>query len=226
MTITTKADWLSCSDLDALLDFLDGKVSDRKFHLFASACLRRAMHVLPRQYGANVIEVTERFADGLATPEELAAAWSSAELDARVAAGFTPRLLAGVDASVAADAIAWAAARRAAWRSTGEMDPAAWQDVFDARWTAAWEEAWTREREQQILLLHDIVGNPFRKPRPATTWPSEVVEVARAFYHGLPCRHELVKALERIGATYYAQHFDDGVHPKGCWVLDLILHRS
>jgi hypothetical protein len=37
----TEAEWLACKDLDVMLRFLEGKVSERKLRLFVVACCRR-----------------------------------------------------------------------------------------------------------------------------------------------------------------------------------------
>ena len=72
-----EADWLTCPDSRAMLDFLRGKASDRKQRLFACACCRLVWgSLLPRSQRA--VEVAEKYADGLATEQDLHRARSQA----------------------------------------------------------------------------------------------------------------------------------------------------
>jgi hypothetical protein len=56
--------WLSCDDPEAMLDFVRGRVSQRKLRLFAAACCRRVWHLLIRDASKNAVEFLERLADG------------------------------------------------------------------------------------------------------------------------------------------------------------------
>src|SRR4051794_37454541 len=90
--------WLSCTDPEKMLDFLRGKGSDRQFRLFACACCRRAWRFMKDERSRAAIEVSERYADGEATDEDL----MDAEGDAWDAAG-------GEGAGSKCESAAWAA---------------------------------------------------------------------------------------------------------------------
>src|SRR6516225_2830409 len=79
----TEAEWLACTDPEPMLKFLRGKAGSRKLRLFACACLRRVWHLLIEEPCRTAVEVSERYADGLATREELDAAWYEATHAAR-----------------------------------------------------------------------------------------------------------------------------------------------
>jgi hypothetical protein len=64
-----------------MLEFLHGggQVSDRQWRLFAVGGCRQVWHHITSDVARHAVEVAERFADGLASQEELAAAWWSFE---------------------------------------------------------------------------------------------------------------------------------------------------
>ncbi len=66
----TKAEWDRCTNPAPMLDFLRGKVADRKLRLFACACCRHIWPLLGDERFRRAVEVAERFADGLASREE------------------------------------------------------------------------------------------------------------------------------------------------------------
>jgi len=88
---------------------------DREIRLYAVWCARQVQHLMTDKRSIDALDVAERYANGLATDKELAAA------------------------SDAADA-AWAAASAAAWAATSDARAAAWAAASDAR-AAAWA-AW------------------------------------------------------------------------------------
>jgi len=91
---------------------------DREIRLFAVFCARRVQHLMTDQRSLTALDVAERFANGLATEEELAVARGAAAA-AAWAAG-----------AAAAAGAAWVAAAGAAWvaaadaeRETQEAEP-------------------------------------------------------------------------------------------------------
>src|SRR5438552_2681124 len=62
--------WLGCTNPTPMLDFVRDRASDRKLRLFAVACCRRIWHLFKDEGSQRVVEVAERYADGLAGPQE------------------------------------------------------------------------------------------------------------------------------------------------------------
>jgi hypothetical protein len=91
--------------------------NDKNLRLFACWCVRKIWHLLTDERSRNAVVVAEKYANGLATQEELAAArdaaWAARDVvrDAAWAAAWD----AAWDAARAARAAARAAARDAAW---------------------------------------------------------------------------------------------------------------
>ena len=99
----------------------DGVLDDKTLRLFACFCARQNWHLLTDERSRNAVEVAERFANGLASDDELAAARDAARA-ARDAAWAAAR-----EASVAASVAwaAWEAARDAqsVWLRTNVPNP-------------------------------------------------------------------------------------------------------
>ena len=72
---------------DALwcLQAVDGH--DREIRLYAVWCARQVQHLMTDKRSLDAIDVAERFANGLATENELDIAWAAARAAARAAAG-------------------------------------------------------------------------------------------------------------------------------------------
>jgi hypothetical protein len=107
-----------------------GVLTDRELRKFAVWCARQVQHLMTDARSVAALDVAERHAEGLATDEELHAAWAAADAAADAAAA-------------AAWAAAWAAARVAAW----DAAYAAWDAARAAARVAAWDAqaAWLRE---------------------------------------------------------------------------------
>lgn len=147
----TEAEWHASNDPWEMLKWMNApescgsrpwsewKPTDRQLRLFACACVRQVWHLLRYKRSRQAVEVAERFADGLATREELSAARADSRNGERDAA------------------------TEAAWCVTVE---AVWVAASDASWSAAWdsaaESASAVARAAQADLLRDIAGNPFR----------------------------------------------------------------
>ena len=93
---------------------------DKEKRVFAVWCVRQVQHLLTDPRSIAALDVAERFANGLASQEELEAAWTAA------------------DAARAADAVAYRAAR-AAWQASSAAYSA--YSAAYAAYSAAWQAA-------------------------------------------------------------------------------------
>ena len=118
---------------------------DREIRLFAVWCARQVEHLMEDQRSKDALNVAERFANGEATQDELAAAGAAAWAAAWDAA----RATAGDAAGDAAGAAAWAAA----WDAAGGAAGAA---AGDAAWAAAWAAARATAWDAQEKRLREL----------------------------------------------------------------------
>ena len=82
-----------------------GVLTDKELRLFAVSSARQVQHLMTDQRSIDALDVAERYANGEATDEELAAAWDTARDAALAAARDAARaasLAAAWDASLAA----------------------------------------------------------------------------------------------------------------------------
>ena len=93
---------------------------EREMRLFAVDCARSVQHLMTDKRSLDALDVAERFANGLATQTELAAA------DAAWAAAWAAADAAADAAWAAAWDVGWAAARVAAWAAAAAAGDAAW----------------------------------------------------------------------------------------------------
>src|SRR4051794_26497518 len=108
----TEAEWLSCRDPDPLLAYLRGKASDRKFHLFVSACCRRIWSMLdPRSQ--RLVEAFEGHDAGLVSPEALGEAAERHQRVWRDRPASSPARIVGRAAGALVGCGGWAAALNA-----------------------------------------------------------------------------------------------------------------
>jgi hypothetical protein len=196
-TPMTEAEWVRSSDVGAMLEFLGDLASDRKYRLFACACCRLHWHSLLDPRSRQAVEMAERFADGFAAREQLAAVRTAAQ------------------AALASDSPAVVSACSAA----------AWVAAGSSR-VAAWAVSKNTERKEQPVLLREIFGNPFRPVLAPATWPPAVTELAKQLYAGESCEAPLRQALQQAGHTELGDHFCRPNHPKGCWAVDLLLGKT
>ncbi len=222
----TEAEWLACTDPAKMLEFLRGKVSDRKLRLFACACCGRIRHLLPDERSQKAVEAAEGFADGLCTRDDLTAAFRDAQQPCFDAIN---RADGWDDLAMAAIAAKNAAAISEDFPSGVIYHAAVLGDHHDMARQAV-------RHIEQCSLLREIFGSPFRPPRPlplvVLAWNnSTAARIAQAIYEErafdrLPV---LADALEEAGCTdpdILSHCRSAGPHVRGCWVVDLILGKQ
>jgi hypothetical protein len=99
-----------------------------------------------------------------------------------------------------------------------------------------WQKAERAEQAAQAVLLRDIVGNPFRPPRPLD--PAVFVHnggaaprLAGVIYEGrqfgdLPVLADLLEEDGLTDAALLGHLRGPGPHGLGCWALDAVLGKS
>ncbi len=184
--------------------------SERKVRLFMCACAHKVSHSIGRQDFERTIQIVERIADGELTTKDLtrdyfeSAAFSDSPL--------TPPSYERIPARLRTTAMSLLPT----FYSVRDFVRFGTQDF--------WE---TVPPGVQSTLIRHIFGNPFRPYPPPDYWPATVLELANAVYAGQNCAPMLADALEEAGHAELGEHMrSESVHPKGCWVLDLILGKS
>jgi len=212
----TEQEWLGDGEIDEMLEFVRGKVSERKLRLIAVACCRCGKDALTKQGIQNAINLAERFADGLA---------STAERDALLKTGSFD-----VFQEITPDGFAPSAAAAALWPDAGRGAE------FASQWAMlSIYGSFVTYPSVSIDLanyLRDIVGNPFRPVTVDPTWlTSTVVSLAQGIYdeRALDQLPILADALEDAGCDSpdILNHCrQPGEHVRGCWVVDLLLEKK
>jgi hypothetical protein len=255
VTAVTEDEWLKAVDVRWLGLGRLIKISPRKQRLCAAAFCRRVGHLLKAAGCRHAIEVAERYADRLATTQDLRAAHARASADHRSTDSF---LTMGECARrYATQAVCWATHPNKRHYAASVADSASCgaacaafephlPSTLEHKSTEDWERNNTRHRtahagecSAQMHLLREIVGNPFR---PVVLDPgcrvAGVTGLAQTAYEerdtasGLldPARLAvLADALEEAGCGDWdvLTHLrSPGPHVRGCWAVDLVLGLS
>jgi hypothetical protein len=216
----TEAEWLGSPDLPALLDHLSRHATERKARLLACALCRRHWTWMVDERSREVVEITERCAEGSASQEELHAAYADAVIAAEDVEGAR-----GLDSEQAA----------AGWAALAVAGPNV-AEVEDLLSSARKEER-AESRAIHVALFHCVFGNPFRLfTLDPTLMTPTVKTLAQAAYDERtlpggeldPVRLSvLADAVEEAGAGgEVVEHLrGKGPHVRGCWVVDHLLEK-
>lgn len=209
----TEAEWqVSTDPLLMAGQFGFSKSARRKSMLFGCACCRHVWDHLHHQAMQNAVTVAEDFADGRATQDELRGAELAAvEIPA---AAYLPGARAVIHLCRRGGS---SVARSAA--GAGYIRPSS--EVLDAR------------SAHFAGLLRDIFGNPFVPTAFDPEWRTSTAQLlAKQMYESrdfgvMPI---LADALQDAGCDSedILNHCRqvNGVHVRGCWVVDLVLDKA
>lgn len=181
----------------------------RKYRLFYCACCRRRWSALP-VLAQSAIETVERCADGRDSAKSLREARRTAEAAAR-AAQPVPH--------------------------AGEYDPAAWEVALATRLVVAATApharlrlggAWPVGAGDQVALLRELFGNPFRPVEIEPAWLTatvrtlaHLVRTERAF-ELMPVLGDALQDAGCERAEVLDHCYGPGPHALGCWLVDAL----
>jgi hypothetical protein len=208
--------------------FTRSKAGKRKLRLFACACCRLVWDLLHDPLSRQAVEVAERFAEDQANKQELAMIHARAQ---QVRKGTMPPDESGARAMCAASMAADAA------------HPQAFGAALNHTVYAMPLAGYTFQGKQGEYVLCDllrcVMGNPFRPLSPQRAWLTPTVTgLAHAAYDNrlLPCGTldparlcVLADALEDGGcadAEILTHLRAPGLHPRGCWAVDLLFRKE
>jgi hypothetical protein len=204
----TETDWLTCSDSTPMLEFLLDNTSHRKLCLYGSACCHRFWQHITHEHSRNAVEVLEKYADGLATERQLTAVFNAHERT--FGKHSHDGIYYGVEAAIQ---IAYGSNPYYVLLSSSP-------DLI------------SNERLSQSSLLREIFGNPFR---PATIDPrwlsSTVIDLAHSIYDERAFERMPILADALMDAGCDSDEIinhcrSEGLHVRGCWVVDLLLSQK
>ncbi len=221
----TEAEWLTCRRPELMLNYLRDNATDRKLRLLACACCRLVWGVLTAEYARRAVEVSERFAEGDATAEELdAAAESVADLwDAMDPDGMIED---GVGSTTPGEYRVYRAIRAAFWAACRDREfvTKAHFEVGEAT------EHKGALRAAACGIWRDIF--PFHPISLHHSWlTSTVTALAQGMYDSrdFSAMPILADALQDAGCDNdeILQHCRGlGPHVRGCWVVDACLGKG
>ncbi len=238
-------EWLTCADPEAMIRFLEGKATGRKWRLVAFACVQRVVteRRLQAEIGSReprwkaIIKLVEEFIEGHASRVDLAGMHESCRLGVLSFLTEPP--------SVAGSYMAWRTSVEAAFVSSWtipnyETGPQP-NRFYRARTEAPRERRKATERRAQCDLFRCVFGHLFWQDSilddtvldPAILqWNDGTVRrIAQAIYDQRAFDHMpiLADALEDAGcdnADILNHCRNGGEHVRGCWVIDLLLGKS
>jgi hypothetical protein len=218
----TEEEWLAGTGPYELLKHRMTR-DERKRRLLDCACVRRVLHFLVDTRYLDAVSAAEDFADGKLT-------WNEMKGTARRKANASLRELrprVRTHYSRYASEAAVATTNRQA-KNEGMLLAASTMGYT----TNDYKTNLEREMAEQVKLVHDIFGNPFRPISFNPSWrTSTVLTLARHMYDSrdFTAMPILADALQDAGCDNedILNHCrQPGEHVRGCFVVDLVLEKK
>jgi hypothetical protein len=225
----TEAEWLACTDPRRMLDYVEvyhrvarTRNGRRKLRLFACACCRRLWHLPDNEHGKPVVEVLERFADGLVGWDDVLGAIEAEK------------------AAMAALELGWAKEWRRVrlWQAVERAARYRPQDATDKHSLFLYRYLGGNGDEGPgalCCLIREVFGNPFRPASLDPVWLAWhgglLVSMARRMYESrdftdMPVLADAVEEAGCTDADILGHLRGPGPHVRGCWPIDLCLGKS
>jgi predicted metal-dependent HD superfamily phosphohydrolase len=205
-------------------------ISARKLQLFAAACCYQIEHLLKDESSRQALKAAEQIADGLCEDRE------------RITAAAKARLLDLASLDHATRAVFDAVGVSHCWkewpfpvRSALDLAVVSATEVLmavESRCAEPKQPFTFKGQPNQMKLIRDIFGNPFRPVTMDSGWlTSDVTAIAQVIYDQRAFERMpiLADALEDAGCDNrdILDHCrQPGEHVLGCWVVDLVLGKS
>jgi hypothetical protein len=227
----TEADWLAFANTDAVPDFLRDKASHRKLLLFACARDRRIQLSSMDSHFGQAVELSERYADGLATDQErreVIERLNAVKEEAIHEQDFEKCAAVAHCAELVTSCKDYPRRVSSSWTPYLAEPPVQYYEVHKD----GFHRLLFGTRYGPADLLLDIFGNPFRPITLDPSWLTPTVKtLAQAIYEertfeDLPV---LGDALEDAGCNnedVLSHCRGPGPHTRGCWVVDLLLGKE
>jgi hypothetical protein len=229
--LVSDADWLNATrpfEMMRWWEYFRGKPSPRKHRLLACAAVRLIWHLATDSRLRRAVEVAEAFADHQVAPDILTTAHEEA-LALGLARGAVLEHMSSAEPGWQAVCDAWRIAHAAA--SAADPSDAV---LGNAMHHAAQDGGQGKDTEDpvQAALVRDVLGNPLRPVIFDPDWRTpEVVALAERIYvdRAFGRMPALGDSLVQAGCRdeeVVGHCRSDGMHIRGCWVVDLALGRK
>lgn len=238
----TRTEWDASTDVATMLDYVDGKVDNRKLTLFSIACLRRIWHLVTDDRSRRLVEATERYADDIGAAHEaceayelFSTAWQSGDLhdaagdNTHQAVECVAHIGTGaaiVAASECLEAVGFSAAREL--HCSAAIAGPDWSESN----TEASRVAKRLEAQAQVSLARDIFGDLFATVTvKRARLPHGITDLAKEMYLSR-CFERMPLLCERLrdagwDAPDVSSHCATfPFHYRGCWVIDMVLGKA